>query len=151
MVGLHYPIWSIWTQLGSLHRLFWLFLSLASVYMLFSIARIWVRLRGRIAPREGGTISSSRRSLAAMEDRLRNVRQFVNAAFYLFWLLFFIQLPYDIWTTDPGRLSIGMAMWGTLSLEFTFGANVFVVLLSLHSAQWLVCARVSSARQHLSE
>jgi hypothetical protein len=149
MVEPNYPIWSIWTQLAFVHRLFWLLLTLVGAYVLFSAAVIWARLRSRIAHAKGENNSSSRRSLADLEGRLRNMRQLIGAVLFLFWLLFFIQLPHDIWVTESGRLSLGMAILGTVSLDFAFGANVFFVLLVLHSAQWFVSAQVSAARQHL--
>jgi hypothetical protein len=151
MVYLRYPIWSIWTQLGFLYKVFWLVLSLIGASMLIFTAGIWVRLRSRMAQREGKNLSSSRRSLADLDDRLKNVRQFVGAALYFFGLLFFIQLTQDIWVTEPGRLSFGITIRGILSLNFAFGANVFFVLVVLHSAQWLVSARILSAQRHLSE
>jgi hypothetical protein len=150
MVGFH-PIWSIWTQLGFLYRVFWLVLLFVSASMLIFTARIWVRLRSRMAQREGENMSSSRCSLADLEAGLKNVCQFVSAAFYLFWLLFFIQLPYDIWTHETGRETGLLALLGTLSLNLTFGANVVLVLLVVHSVQWLVSARVLAAQRHLSE
>ena len=101
MLEPNYPIWSIWTQLSFVHRLYWLLLSLVGAYVLFSAAVIWARLRSRIAHPESG------------------------------------------------RLSLGMAMLGTLSLDLSFGANVFLVLLVLHSAQWFVSARVWAAQRHL--
>jgi len=144
----NYPIWSIWPQLAFVYRFYWLLLSLVGVYVLFSTAVIWARLRSRIAHAKGENNSSSRRSVTDLEDRLKNVRQFIGAALIFFWFLFFIQLPHDSWMTESDRLSLGMAMLGTLSLELAFGANVFFVLLVLHSAQWFVSARVSAARQH---
>jgi hypothetical protein len=115
----------------------------------YPIWSIWARLRSRIAHAKGENNSSPRRSLTDLEDRLRKLRQFIGAALIFFWFLFFLQLPHDIWVTESGRLSLGMAMLGTLSLELVFGANVFFVLLVLHSAQWFVSARVSAAQRHL--
>jgi len=149
MVETNYPIWSIWPQLSFAYRFYWLLLSLVGVYVLFSAPVIWARLRSRIAHERGEKNGSSRRSLTDLRDRLRNVRQFIAAALFFFWLLFFIQLPNEIWIAEAGHLSLGMAMLGTLSLDFAFGANVFLVLLVLHSAQWFVSARVSNAQQRL--
>jgi hypothetical protein len=129
MVFLHYTIRSIWGQLGFPNRLFGLVMSLVSAWMLIFTARIWVRLRSRMARREEENVTSSRRSLTDLEDRLKNVRQFIGAAFYLFWLLFFIQFPHDMLRTESGRLSLGMAMLGTLSTDFAFGAYIVLVLL----------------------
>lgn len=148
MTDFHYPIWSIWPELGWRYRAFWLLLSTVSTYMLFSIAGIWLRLRSRRIQGEGESISSFRGSLVDLEHRLRNVRQSVGAACYLFGLFFFIQFPRDIWMTETGRLSLIMAILRTLSLNLAFGANVFFVLLVLHSAQWFVSARVSAALRH---
>jgi hypothetical protein len=63
---------------------------------------------------QGKNASSSRRSLADLDDRLKNVRQFVGAALYFFGLLFFIQLTQDLWVTEPGRLPFGLTIRGIL-------------------------------------
>jgi hypothetical protein len=114
MVYLHYPIWSIWTQLGFLYKVFWLVLSLVSASMLIFTVGIWARLRSRMAQREGKNVSSSRRSLADLDDRLKNVRQLVGAALYFFGLLSLIQLTQDAWVTEPGQLSFGITIRGIL-------------------------------------
>jgi hypothetical protein len=90
MAEFNYAIWSIWPQLGLLYKVFWLLLSLVSAYTLFTTATVWVRLRSLMPQRDGETIPSSRRSLRDLEDRLRNIRQFIGAALFLFGLLFFI-------------------------------------------------------------
>ena len=149
MAEFNYAIWSIWAQLGLLYKVFCLLLFLVSAYTLFTTARVWVRLRSLMPQRDGETIPSSRRSLRDLEDRLRNVRQFIAATLCLFGLLFFIQLPHDLWTNETGRESVGMAIWGVLSINFAFGASVFFVILILHLAQWLASARVLTAQRHL--
>jgi hypothetical protein len=148
MADFHYSIWSIWGQLGFLYRVFWLVVFLVGASMLIVTASAWMRIRSRIAHREGEDLFSS---LANLADRLKNVRQFVGAAFYLFWLIFFVQVPYDIWTNETGRETGLHALEGTVSLNLAFGANVVLVLLVVHSAQWWVSARVLAARRHLSE
>jgi hypothetical protein len=114
--------------------------------MLLSTAGTWARLRSRITQREGKDASSYRSSLADLEDRLRNMRQFMGAALYLFALIFFIWLPHDIRINETG---LGLIR-GILSLHFAFGANVFFVLLVLHAAQWLLSSRVAAARRRLA-
>jgi len=128
---------AMWSQLGYLYRAFWLIVSVFGVYALCYGGMILFRLRS-INRRDGKDASSLRRSLAAYQDRLRNVRQLVAFMLYLLGFVFFLQLPTDLYANSTHMVAI----LGALFINCTFAAYIFLVLLIVHSAQWFVSARI---------
>jgi hypothetical protein len=132
-----FAIWSIWSQLSFLYRLFWLLLSLVSLYTYWSAASLLRRFR---MPNHQNDSPESFR--IRLEARITNLRQIIAAMFLTFGALFFWTLPEAFNTLGHSRsLPLGQIIGG-LRLQFAFAASVFLVLLLLHCAQWLVSRRV---------
>ncbi len=134
---LKFSPWVMWSQLGYLYRAFWLIVSVGGVYALCYGGMILFRLRS-INRRDGNDASSLRRSLAAYQDRLRNVRQLIAFMLYLLGFVFFLQLPSDLYRNSTHMVAI----LGALFINCTFAAYIFWVLLMVNSAQWFVSARI---------
>jgi hypothetical protein len=149
MSSLPHTLWSIWGYLPAVHRLFFLILSLVSIYTLFSAAVIVVRLRSLTNRRQVEDVSSFQRSLAALHTRSANARQLVGATFYLFGFIFFLAMPLALKTLDS-RTPVGMLILDNLFIYFAFATNVFFVFLVLHSVQWFVSGRVHASAQRLN-
>jgi hypothetical protein len=139
-----YTLWSIWEYLARVHQLFFLFLSLVSIYTLFSATVIMVRLRILTSQGKVEDISSFQRSLTALHTRSENVRQLIGASFYLFGFIFFLTLLFSFKTSDSSTHAWKI-IFDTFYLNFAFAANVFFVFLVLHSVQWFVSARLHAS------
>ena len=74
-------------------RLFFLLLSLISIYTLFTAIVIMMRLLSLTNQRQAEDASSVQRSVVALQTRSANVQQLIGATFYLFGLIFFLSLP----------------------------------------------------------
>jgi hypothetical protein len=132
-----YVIWSIWSRLGYLDRLYWLLLSLVSFYALFSAVSIIRKFR--ISNHRDDLPESSRIRLEAW---IANLRQLIAAMLFAFGTLFFAALPGAFNTLGDSKSLPLMEIMGAFCLHFAFAANVFFVLLFLHCAQWYVSRRV---------
>jgi hypothetical protein len=139
-----YALWSIWTELPTMLRLFFLTLALATIYSLFSATAILVRLRSIVNPSQSKDVAALQRSVAALHARSANVRQLILATFYLFGIVFFFGLRSALWTPDSNSTSVGMLILENFFLYFAFAANAFFIFLVLHSVQWFVSGRLQA-------
>jgi hypothetical protein len=132
-----FGIWFIWHELGFLYKVYWLLLSLVSLYTLFSAASIVRRF-----PIPNHRSDLPERSLIQVVARMTNMRQLIAAMFFAFGALFFWALPGAFNTIDNSRSLPWNSIMGNLGLHFAVAANVFLVLLLLHCVQWFVSRRV---------
>jgi hypothetical protein len=140
-----YWFWSIWSNLSVMNHLFFLMLSAVSIYCLLSAIIILVRLRSiRKSPLDEDPISIQR-SVTALRNRSANVRQVIEATFYLFGVVFFLGLQSTPRTLGHSTNPLGMEVLPTFVLLFAFAANVFLILLVLHLVSWFVCNRLNSS------
>ena len=130
-------IWSIWSQLSDLYKLYWLLLSLACFYTLFSASSIVRRF-----PTSNHQNDSPESSRIRLEARITNLRQVNGAMFFAFGALFFWSLPEGFHTLGDGNGWLLNQIIGTFAVHFVFAANVLFVLLLLHCVQWYVSRRV---------
>jgi hypothetical protein len=107
--------------------MFFLILSLVSIYTMFSAAFIMVRLRSLTKQRnvEGGP--SLQCSLAALHARSANVGQLVGATFYLFGLIFFLTLPLASRIVELSRTPVSTLIWENFIKYFACLVSVIVV------------------------
>lgn len=131
-----YPIWTFWSQLGWPYRLFWLILTLVGIYVLSSVIATVVRLR---------SATDTRSSLPALYARTAKLGHLISGTFYLFGLVFFLDLPTATWTLGDSRELPTLQILGQFLTQFAFAANVFFVFLVLHCCHWFVSARVARA------
>jgi hypothetical protein len=140
----HFPIWLIWRDLNYLYRLFFLILTLVSTYTLFSATLVLTRLRSLKKRLQIMDASSCRRLLAKLEHRAMNARRLIVATFYLFGFIFFLKLPFATVTLGDSHVPLGNIIWENFVAYFMFAANVYLILLILHSVQWFVSSRIYS-------
>jgi hypothetical protein len=145
-----YALWSIWREVPILLRLFFLILSLVSIYTLVSASAVVVRLRSLTNQREVVDTCSPQRSLAALRIRAENIRQLVGATFYLFGFIFFLTLPGATITLGTGRTPLLTLILRNFLVDFAFAANIFFVFAVLHSVQWFVSSRVNAYVLHFN-
>jgi hypothetical protein len=145
-----FPIWLIWRDLPSWFRLFFLLLTLASVYIIFSATLVIMRLRSlekQVQIKDG---PSCRYLLAKLEHRTMNSRRLIVAMFYLFGFIFFLKLPSATVTLGDGPIPLGSIILANFVRYFMFAANVYLLLLVLHFVQWFVSSRIYSFAKRLN-
>ena len=145
-----FPIWLIWRDLPPWFRLFFLLLTLSSVYVIFSAILVTMRLRSlekKLQIKDG---PSCRYLLGKLEHRTMNARWLIVAMFYLFGFIFFLKLPFATVTLGDDHISLGGIIWANFVRYFTFAANVYLLLLVLHSVQWFMSSRIYSFVKRLN-
>jgi hypothetical protein len=143
---------AIWPQLPLLVRVESLFLVLVAMYSLYRLVRtllVTVRLRSREAPATSG-MSVDLALVRATERRLVSLSSLNLFAFYLFGLLFFVSQMPDAFTTYGLSRETGFSIiLRQLGVQFAYAADVFLLLLLLHSLRWIVSSWFYSVRDNL--
>jgi hypothetical protein len=137
-----YPLWYIWRELPLIVRGFCLALFLVSIYTLYSAFTIIVRLRALTGQPKSGETPLFQHSLVALQRRSANLRQLLNAAFYLFGFVFFLASPWTTMILDESRTPVINLILRNFLDYLAFAADVFSVFLVLHCVQWFVSSRV---------
>jgi hypothetical protein len=145
-----YALWSIWNGFGLLQRLFIELLFAVAAYCLFISFRTALRLRTiekqnvneRMVPIEG--------ALAPLYRSLANTRQVIAAMFYAFGFVLFLNLQFIQNTLGARNVDAELRqILGSFMMCCVFGANVFFILLFLHSAQWFVSILLNRCSKRL--
>jgi hypothetical protein len=144
-----YPIWSIWRELPTLLELFFLVLSLAGIYTLFSAFTIMAHLQSLMKERTARDALLLEHSLAALQGRCLNLRQLLSVVFYFWGFVFFLTLPWATMVLDNSRAPLIDLVMRNFLTDFTFAANVFSVLIVVHCVQWFVSRRISACALQL--
>jgi len=150
MFNSHYTFWEILKSLSTLQLLFFLILTVVSIYSLLSATVILVRLRSLANRSKVEDVSSIQRSLTLLDTRSANLHQLIAATFYLFGFIFFLTLPFAFITLDSSKVPGWTSVFQNLGFYFAFSADVFFVFLVLHFVQWFVSARVRAAALRLN-
>jgi RNase adaptor protein for sRNA GlmZ degradation len=116
---------------------------------LFSAVKIVVRLRymRRLHPDEDRP--SIQESLGALRRLLANVRQTIDATFYLFGCVLFVSLANIGNFADNSRALVGYVIFQNFLFQCAFAANAFFVFLVLHLIHWSVSRQLNSCAEHL--
>jgi len=142
---LSYSSHSLWQNLSWSSRFFCLVLFVAGLYTLATAVRATLRLRSM----RNENLASAQSSLTTLQSRMANVRQALGAAFYLFGLVFFLNLP-DISNYADNSRTPG---WVYIERNFVFlcafAANAMLVFLILHLTQWFVTRQINSRSKRL--
>jgi hypothetical protein len=144
-------LWSIWRSLELELRIYFLALSIASVYMLVSAVVIMTRLGSLRINRPLVDSDSLPHGILALQSRTEHLRQLLGAMSYLFAFIFFVSLRGAWMIVDNNRASTATLILNNLFFDFAFGANVCFVLLILHSVQWFVSSRVHAVAHRLRQ
>ena len=139
-----YSLWSIWPELPSFLKLFFLVLSLAGIYTLFSAFTILAHLPPLMKQRTVPDTLLLEHSLAALRGRSSNLRRLLTVVFYFFGFVFFVTLPWATMIVDNSTRPIIDLVLRNLLADIAFGANVFAVFIVLHCLQWFVSGRINA-------
>lgn len=135
----------LWPQLPTLTRLYSIVLCVGSLYILYSLLHIVIRLQSiRQLAAEDSTNKTMEQAFSTLRARLDNARQ----VFILLWLVFglslFVELALLQYTADDSRMSLIEIMLRGLTAQSGYGSLVFLVFLVLHTEQWAVSFRLAS-------
>jgi hypothetical protein len=131
-----------WTEQLPFCKLYALYLGSISVYTLFSLSRILVRVTS-FKKKTVAEDQANRAQLFALTlDKSENLRQLTMFSTLLFGLVFFVQIRANFVSLSDSSLTGWAFIYQSLGTYFDFAACVFLVLLILHVAQWIVSAHL---------
>ena len=140
---------AFWKSLGMASRLCCLVLLAASVYCFFSSIRVMLRLHTLRTSNPVQHAVSIQRSIAAIRALVGNIRQVIDAAFYLFGFVVFLNLQSIANSIDNSKTPIGYFIIQNFIFDCSLAAIGFLVVLVLHLSQWFVASRVNAFEKHL--
>jgi hypothetical protein len=122
---------------------------MVSLYCLFAAAKIILRLRSvqRLNPDQDH--ASIQLSLGALRNLMTNVRQTIDATFYLFGCVLFVSLANIGNFADNSKALLGYVIFQNFLFQCAFAANAFFVFLVLHLIQWFLSRQLNSYAEHL--
>jgi len=132
----------VW-HLPVLGRLFLLLLFMVGTYSLYSNCVILVGLRSLSRRRSVGENNSFRHSLILLKHRAAHLRELILATLCLFGLTFFLQITAAFVTPIAGPYG-WVNISQNLAVQFSFAADIFLVLFVLQVVQWFTSTRVRS-------
>jgi hypothetical protein len=135
----------LWPKLPTLTRLYAVILCGGSLYVVYALSRtvgkLWTLRR---TSEQGSTSDRLSQVFSALCARLDNVRQVIILLWLLFGASFLLELALSPQTADSSRLSLlEIVLIGVLA-QAGFGCLVFLDLLLLHVAQWVVSVWLQS-------
>jgi hypothetical protein len=136
------PIWLVWPYLSFLERLFFLALTVLTIYVLFSAATTISRLRKSGASVRDGLSADSKELLVVLRRRSTRVDRLITTAFYLFGVVLFLGMQNAYVTIDDSKTSVGWIILRNFGPHFAFASNVFFMLLALHPVGWFISSWV---------
>ena len=132
---------AFWTEQLPFCKLYGYYLAIVAIYTLSSLSLILVRLHSlKKAVTEDH--ENRYRRLALLRNKTDNLRQLVFFSTLLFGLVFFLQIPANSRSLVDSTLTGWDFIFHNLAIYFDFAAGVFLVLITLHGAQWIVSARL---------
>jgi hypothetical protein len=138
-----------WPQLPLLGKFYALFLCAVALYALFSLSRIMFRLKSLARQHATGTHLESSYAFALLRKKSDNLHQLIFFATLLFGLTFFFQFPAIFLTLGDSKSLPWSQYLENLAVHVAFATDVLFVLVFLHSAQWLVSARLRATEIRL--
>ena len=134
----------LWPLLPGLSKVFLLLLCLVIVYTVYALSQILLRLFSLKKLQSSNDSVSTLKALAPLRRSATNIQQLILFTFFLFALIFFLQIPGAFLILGDHRgFPMGSILQGLVNF-FGLAVDVLFVLVLLHSAQWLVSARISS-------
>jgi hypothetical protein len=138
-----------WPILPLLSKLYILFLCIVTIYTLYFLTRILLRLYALKKLCYSSEPHSELRALAALRRIDTNIHQLILFTFFLFGVIFFLQIPAAFILGDSEAFPLS-GILQDLFIYFAFAVEVFFVFLFLHSAHWFVSARLRAAEIRLT-
>jgi hypothetical protein len=122
---------------------------LVSAYSLFSAATTLFRLRSIRRAKANGDVASALASLAVLQRRFANMRQTIQATFYLFGFILFFGLQNIGYVLADGNTPLSYYVLGNFICNCAFAANVFFIFFGLQLLQWLMSCQLYSCSETL--
>jgi hypothetical protein len=132
---------AIWLALPSIARAFSLLLLLLCIYSVYLALAVLAEL---YSSRKAAKEDAAHQRLTRLSSRCANARQASVWLSYLFGFVLSVQLQHAFWTPDNHR-PVGLMIVENFQAVLHFAVAVFLVLLGLHSIQWLLAARIRRA------
>lgn len=133
---------AIWTELSLLCKLYALYLWAIAIYTLYSLSRMLIRLRSLKNQTATEDHENRDRLLARLRYKSDNLCQLTISSTLLFGMLFFAEIPaIFLGFGDSPETGLMVIFHGILTY-LTFATGVFLVLIILHTAEWIVSAQL---------
>jgi hypothetical protein len=139
-----YGFSAVWKSLGLVSRGFCVVFVIAIIYCLFSAMKAMLRLRSLRRLNPVPDLASVQRALADIRDLMANVRQVIDATFYLFGFLLFSNLQQIANFADHTKASMDWRIFQNFVFHCFLAESAFFVFLFLHLSQWFVSGRVNA-------
>ncbi len=139
---------AFWLELLPLCKLYALYLGGVAIYTLFSLSRILISLRSFKNQAATNDHKNSDRLLALMRNKSDNLSQLTFLSTLLFALAFFLQMPANFRSLVDSSLTGWDFIFHGLAIYFDFAVGVFLVLIILHIADWIVSAHLRRLTLH---
>jgi len=120
------------------------------IYTLYSLSRILFQLYSMKKLITSYELHSVLKALAALCRTDTHIHQLILFTLFLFGLIFFLEIPAAFMMFGDYKAFPLGGILQDLSIYFAVAAEVFFVLLLLHSARWFVSTRLSSAEIRLT-
>ena len=130
----------LWTEQVPLFKLYACCLSVVSIYTVFSLARMIVRLDSHKKETAARDHESRRALIVALQNKSNNLFHLTYLSVLLFGLVCFMQFPATFRNLEDSNLTGWAFISASLATYSDFAAYVFLVLLILHVAEWFVSA-----------
>src|SRR5579859_7206330 len=131
-----------WSEQLPFCKLYALYLGSVTIYTLFSLSRILVRVSSFKKQTAAEDQANRSQLLALMPNKSDNLRQLTVFSTLLFGLDFFLQIRANFVSLSDSNLTGWAFIYQSLGTYFDFAACVFLVLLILHVAEWIVSAHL---------
>jgi len=128
---------SYWLQLPFFGKFFAFFLFMVAVYVLSALTGIWYRLHSSRNHTSEGESSSAERTLRIFQNKSATLHQLIFFAALVFGLIFFVQIPAAFVSVVNSKFLPWNEYFQNLAVQFPFAADVFIVLIILHVAEWI--------------
>jgi hypothetical protein len=139
---------ALWPSLSVASKFLFLILAGASVGIFCRL--LFVLFRYRNAASRSNPITSTETEARTIDNQLTGARQLQFFVSYLFAFYFFFQLPDAFHTLSNSKSYPIGEILQRLGVQFAYATDVCFVLLILHTAQWIVSARLAAASRRLA-
>ena len=141
---------TIWKSLGLTDRAFCLVLLLTSIYCLFSATKAMLRLHSLRRLNPAKDLASIQGAVTGVRDLMGNVRQVIDATFYLFGIVLFANLQTIGYVIDNSKIPTDYYILRNFLFDCSLAESGFVVFFVLHLLQWCVIRRANACLKRLN-
>jgi len=142
MLNIGLDIKVAWLSLSLINKAFVLFFCAVSIYTISSTVRALLSVRSLKKRRERESTGSTHFHL--LRKRIANLRQLHLFTLYLFGFCISIQVPDALRTLGNSNAFAIPTIMRHLTFLSYFDATIFLILMLLHSLQWLLSGCIHS-------